>query len=209
MLYIALDGLNISDAINLFKKTKYLATGFKIGPEAFARIFYNKSDLLEGIAEQSNLFIDFKLHDIPQTVINSIEQLSLFNPKILTVHSVVAPSAAKARTPAKVVGVTNLTSEKANVVEILEKVEYCRLSGIAGVVCSPNEVGTIKSSWPDGFCVVPGIRPSWYNKQDDQQRTNTPKYAKEQGANVLVIGRPITQDSDPEMACRRVLEELE
>ncbi len=123
---------------------------------------------------------------------------------------------AKAAAPAgtKVVGVTVLTSLDGDDLQSVglgpdphEQVErltsLAREAGIDGLVCSGNEVAAAKKLWPDGFFVVPGLRPAG-GSAGDQKRVMTPRKALDNGASILVIGRPITQAEDPDLAARAI-----
>lgn len=208
MIYIALDGLKLHECFSVFHTCKDLVTGFKIGPETLLKDILERGHLVKDVADQSKLFLDIKLHDIPQTVQNTLLQAKSLNPNIVTVHTAVAQSANIDRTDMKIVGVTSLTSEESDLLEVCHKAEHCKQAGIDGVVCSVHEVKSIKESWPNAICVVPGIRPSWYPLKDDQKRTGTPAAAKLVGADFLVIGRPITRTDNPRKTCQQINEEL-
>ncbi len=92
--------------------------------------------------------------------------------------------------------------------EVLHLASISHQSGIEGVVCSPLETHLVKTFFPALKTITPGIRPSWYNSKDDQSRTLTPKEAIQNGADYLVIGRPITQNQNPKEAIKKTLEEL-
>ncbi len=123
---------------------------------------------------------------------------------------------AKAAAPAgtKVVAVTVLTSLDGSDLhsiglapnphpQVVRLTELAREAGLDGVVCSGNEVAAAKAVWPGGFFVVPGVRPS-NGDLGDQKRVMTPREALDNGASILVVGRPITQASDPDHAAREI-----
>jgi orotidine-5'-phosphate decarboxylase len=161
------------------------------------------------------VFLDLKLHDIPNTVGKAVEALAPLEPAILTVHATggrAMLTAAKAVAPpsTKVVAVTVLTSldardlaEAGVIGSPSEQVErlaaLARESSIDGIVCSGAEIAAARAVWPDGFFVVPGVRPAGADV-GDQKRVVTPVQALQDGASVLVIGRPITGASDPTRA---------
>jgi orotidine-5'-phosphate decarboxylase len=165
-----------------------------------------------------------KLHDIPNTVAKAVEALAPLMPAVLTVHAAGGRAmlqAAKAAAPpsTKVVAVTVLTSldgddlrsigvepEPREQVERLA--ELARSAGLDGIVCSGAEVGAAKAAWPDGFFVVPGVRPSG-GDVSDQKRVVTPRQALDDGASILVIGRPITGAGDPAAALRDIATSLQ
>jgi orotidine-5'-phosphate decarboxylase len=161
------------------------------------------------------IFLDLKLHDIPNTVGKAVKALAPLAPAILTVHAAggrAMLSAAKAAAPAgtKVVAVTVLTSldhsdlaaagvPGSPAEQVARLAALARESGADGIVCSGAEVASARAAWPDGFFVVPGVRPVGADISD-QKRVVTPAQAMEDGASVLVIGRPITGAPDPTRA---------
>jgi orotidine-5'-phosphate decarboxylase len=165
------------------------------------------------------VFLDLKLHDIPNTVAKAVEALAPLEPTVLTVHAAGGRAmleAAKAAAPAstKVVAVTVLTSldgedlrsigvtsEPREQVERLA--ELAQSAGLDGIVCSGAEVAAARAAWPDGFFVVPGVRPAG-GDVSDQKRVVTPRQALDDGASILVIGRPITAADDPARALRDI-----
>lgn len=175
------------------------------------------------------LFLDVKLHDIPNTVAGAVRALLPLAPAILNVHAaggVAMMKAARAvleeapagRRPA-LIAVTMLTSLDAADLEGqgngLAAAEYVRRlagqaaeAGLDGVVCSAHEIETLRADLGPGFMlVVPGIRPAGADP-GDQKRVMTPAEARARGADVLVIGRPITQADDPAAAARAIAAEL-
>lgn len=169
------------------------------------------------------IFLDLKLHDIPNTVAKAVEALAPLKPAILTVHAgggraMMAAAKAAAPPATKVVGVTVLTSLDASDLDslgcsggaeeqVLRLASLARDSGLDGIVCSGAEVAKVRKLWPNGFFVVPGIRPAG-GDAGDQKRVVTPREAIDDGASVLVIGRPITGAEDPAAAARTICESL-
>jgi orotidine-5'-phosphate decarboxylase len=170
------------------------------------------------------LFIDLKLHDIPNTVAQAVDALLPLSPAILTVHAAggkamlraAADSAASGSGPRpRLVAVTILTSlDDADLQDIgmrgtaqdqvLRMADLALASGLDGIVCSPQEVETVRRRFgPEPFLVVPGIRPLG-SVAGDQKRVMGPAQALASGASVLVIGRPITQASDPPAAAQAI-----
>lgn len=165
------------------------------------------------------IFLDLKLHDIPNTVAKAVQALRSLKPAILTVHAAGGRAMmedAKAAAPegTKVVGVTVLTSLDGNDLESIglesnphAQVERLTLlakeAGLDGVVCSGNEVKAARKLWPKGFFVVPGVRPA-DGSAGDQKRVVTPRAALDSGASIIVVGRPITQASNPGIAARAI-----
>jgi orotidine-5'-phosphate decarboxylase len=212
-IFVAIDTAELERAIPLIQAVRAHAGGVKLGLEFFAAL---GPEGVRRVAElRIPIFLDLKLHDIPNTVARAVEALSPLEPAILTVHAAGGRAmleAAKAATPrrTKVVAVTVLTSldesdlaaagvggSPAQQVERLA--ELAQASGIDGIVCSGAEVAAARGAWPDGFFVVPGVRPAG-GSADDQKRVATPAQALDDGASVLVIGRPITGASDPRQA---------
>jgi orotidine-5'-phosphate decarboxylase len=165
------------------------------------------------------VFLDLKLHDIPNTVAKAIQALRPLEPAVLTVHGSGGRAMleeAKAAAPAatKVVAVTVLTSldeddlaatgVNGNPHDQVERLaKLARSAGLDGIVCSGNEVRTARKAWSNGFFVVPGIRPAEGNSAD-QKRVMTPRRAMDAGASILVIGRPVTGADDPDEALRAI-----
>jgi orotidine-5'-phosphate decarboxylase len=165
------------------------------------------------------IFLDLKLHDIPNTVGKAVQALYPLDPAILTVHAaggraMMEDAKAAAPTGTKVVAVTVLTSldrEDLGAIGVPDDAHaqvgrltsLAREAGLDGVVCSGNEVAAAKALWPEGFFVVPGVRPA-DGHAGDQKRVMTPRAALDAGASILVVGRPITQAEDPDLAARAI-----
>jgi orotidine-5'-phosphate decarboxylase len=216
-IYVAIDTPDLKRAKLIAGKVRRHVGGLKLGLEFFA------ANGRQGIREMAELglpiFLDLKLHDIPNTVGKAVQALHSLNPGILTVHAAGGRAMmedAKAAAPqgTKVVAVTVLTSLDSNDLESIglsadthAQVErlttLARESGLDGVVCSGNEVAAARKLWPGGFFVVPGVRPA-DSHAGDQKRVITPRKALDAGASILVIGRPITQAQDPDQAARAI-----
>jgi orotidine-5'-phosphate decarboxylase len=212
-IFVAIDTPDVHRAAALAREVRGIAGGVKLGLEFFCA---NGDEGVLRIAEgELPIFLDLKLHDIPNTVGKAVEALARLEPAILTVHAAggrAMMAAAKAAAPAetKVVGVTVLTSlDRADLAstgipaspadQVKRLAALARESGIDGIVCSGAEVAAARADWPDGFFVVPGVRPEGADIAD-QKRIVTPRQALDDGASVLVIGRPITGDPDPARA---------
>ena len=201
---------------------------FKIGLEIFIR---HGADLIRWIrsAYGTPIFLDLKLHDIPVTVERAMAGVAALDVALATVHCGESPRMLAAAVAGGgrtgVLGVTVLTSvaredlHQAGLVagddQALEKLVLHRAAmahgaGCAGVVCSAREAGLIKSRWGGDFlAVTPGIRPAWEGVGiQDQKRVVTPAEAIHQGADYLVIGRPIRDAGRPADAARRVADEI-
>lgn len=216
-VFVALDTVDLDAARAIAMRVRTHVGGIKLGLEFFCA---NGAD---GVREMASLdlpvFLDLKLHDIPNTVAKAVQALRPLEPAILTVHAAGGRAMmedAKAAAPSgtKVVAVTVLTSlDDADLDSIgvagdsHEQVErltaLAREAGLDGVVCSGAEVKAARKAWPDGFFVVPGVRPA-ETGAGDQKRVVTPRQALDNGASILVIGRPITQAEDPDLAARAI-----
>jgi orotidine-5'-phosphate decarboxylase len=165
------------------------------------------------------VFLDLKLHDIPNTVAKAVQSLAGLAPAVLTVHAsggraMLEDAKAAAHPSTRVVAVTMLTSLDEDDLastgiagsahdHVLRLAALAREAGLDGIVCSGAEVKAAHAAWPKGYFVVPGVRPS-DGDIGDQKRVVTPRMAVDHGASMLVIGRPITQAEDPDAAARAI-----
>ncbi len=229
-VFCALDTTDISHAKQLARTLEGAVGGLKLGMEFF---YANGPDGYKQVAEEgAPIFLDLKLHDIPNTVAKAVGSLMPLAPKIMTIHTQGGPemmrraadaadeAAAKLGVARPVlVGVTVLTSldgddlsamgvEGAVEDQVVRLASLAKESGLDGVVCSPMEVAAIRGALGDDFhLVVPGIRPKGA-ALGDQKRDMGPKQALDAGASTLVIGRPITQADDPAKAARLIADEI-
>ena len=212
-IFVAIDTPSMERARFLAAQVREAAGGVKLGLEFFS------ANGPEGVASIAALglpvFLDVKLHDIPNTVAKAVEALALLKPAVLTVHAaggraMLEAAKAAASPETRVVAVTVLTSLDGDDLRSIgidseprEQVErlaaLARSAGLDGIVCSGAEVATAKAVWPDGFFVVPGVRLPG-GDVSDQKRVVTPRQALDDGASILVIGRPITEAEDPAAA---------
>lgn len=216
-IFVAIDTSDVHRAAAIARSVRGVAGGVKLGLEFF---YANGEDGVRRIAEgELPVFLDLKLHDIPNTVGKAVEAIAHLEPAVLTVHAAggrAMMAAAKAAAPprTKVVGVTVLTSLDetdlaATGVAGSPAEQVARLAGLAqeagidGIVCSGAEVALARRDWPEAFFVVPGVRPEGAEPAD-QKRIVTPAQAFEDGASILVIGRPITGSNDPASAIREI-----
>jgi len=216
-IYVAIDTPDLDRAVSLANSVRKLAGGVKLGLEFFAA---NGPGGVQQVARIGlPLFLDLKLHDIPNTVAKASHALGPLEPAILTVHAAGGRAMleeAKAAAPAatRIVAVTVLTSlDRSDLADAgvsgTPSAQVKRLAGLArsagldGIVCSGAEVGAMHKSWPNGFFVVPGVRPAG-SVIGDQKRVVTPRAALDDGASILVIGRPITGAPDPAEALRAI-----
>ena len=225
-IILALDVNSLTKAQSILSDLKSRIGGVKLGME-----FFNSFGP-DGVREISKLgipiFLDLKLHDIPITVYKTIKTLMELDIAIINVHSSggrdMLEAAAKARSefkdkPTKLIAVTVLTSLDNNDIEeigfkdnsedlVLRLASLAKDSGLDGVVCSAKEISLIKSQLGKNFIlVVPGIRLEKDNK-NDQKRVMSPKKAINAGADLLVIGRPITDSKDPLKTMDNILENI-
>lgn len=216
-IFVALDTPDLHRAAALARDLTGLVGGVKLGLEFFCA---NGDQGVLRVAEHGMpIFLDLKLHDIPNTVAKAVQALAALEPAVLTVHAVggrAMMAAAKEAAPpgTKVVGVTVLTSldeqdlaasgVRGSPGEQVERLtSLAREAGIDGIVCSGHEVAAARAAWPDGYFVVPGVRPPGA-EVGDQKRVVTPRRALDDGASMLVIGRPVTGVPDPARAVREI-----
>ena len=210
---VALDNKNLSEITSLVKKIKSHVFGFKIGKE----FFYNYG--IEGYKKiyklSNNIFLDLKLHDIPNTVERALNAIIKLKPILTTIHisggdemQKVSSNLKKNKT--KILGVTILTSlnssqtkkyyNNKNVNQLVKKfAQNAKNNNLDGIVCSPLELITVRKVVGNKMLlVVPGIRlENQNNTNDDQKRILTPEEAIKLGADYLVIGRPIVESNNP------------
>jgi orotidine-5'-phosphate decarboxylase len=216
-IFVAIDTPDLERARAIAARVRNHVGGLKLGLEFFC------ANGRHGVREMAELhlpiFLDLKLHDIPNTVGKAIQALRPLEPAVLTVHAAGGRAMmedAKAAAPAgtRVVAVTVLTSLDSDdlgaigladgpAAQVGRLTALAREAGLDGIVCSGNEVAAAKAMWPDGFFVVPGVRPA-DSHVGDQKRVMTPRSALDAGASILVVGRPITQAEDPDLAARAI-----
>lgn len=216
-IYVALDTPDLERAKTIAKRVRHHVGGIKLGLEFFM------ANGRQGVHEMADIglpiFLDLKFHDIPNTVGKAVQALRPLEPAIITVHAAGGRAMledAKAAAPAgtKVIAVTMLTSLDASDLrsiglspdpheQVVRLAELARSAGVDGIVCSGEEVKAAHDAWKDGFFVIPGIRPA-NGQMGDQKRAVTPRAALDAGASILVIGRPITQATDPDLAAREI-----
>ena len=216
-VYLALDLPRLDPALDLLRRVRAHVGGVKLGMEFFYAHGHH------GVHEVAKLglpiFLDLKLHDIPNTAAAAMQAIHVLEPAIVTVHAgggraMMEDAKAAAGSHCKVVGVTLLTSLDDHDLartgvpggaheQVLRLAALAHDAGLDGVVCSGHEVSAVRTEWKDGFLVVPGVRPA-NGKSADQKRTVTPREARDAGASVLVIGRPISRADDPAAAARAI-----
>src|SRR4051794_821287 len=220
-IFVAIDTPDLERAVSIAKAVRDEAGGVKLGLEFFSA---QGPDGYRRIAQLGlPIFLDLKLHDIPNTVAKAVRAIAALEPAILTVHAAGGRemmAAAKAAAPpgTKVVAVTVLTSldrddlagigvTSSPAEQVQRLAALAREAGVDGIVCSGEEVAAARAAWPDGTIVVPGVRPEGFEVAD-QKRVVTPVQALGDGASVLVIGRPITAAANPAKAIADIVESL-
>jgi len=230
-LIFALDVPDKAAALNLARTLRDEVGLFKVGLELY--LAAGPSLLQALIAEvplsPARIFLDLKLYDIPATVLGAIHAI-VHGHALFTVPSDLGPTGlqkivAAAGSAYKILAVTVLTSVTAKDLQalgydrkfaadptelVLLRAQMAQAAGCHGVVCSGREVKQVKElCGPDFITVCPGIRPAWAAvPADDQQRIVTPQEAIKNGADYIVVGRPIRQATDPAAAARRVVAEI-
>jgi orotidine-5'-phosphate decarboxylase len=203
---------------------------FKVGLELFIQSGPKIIDFIKA-SGNADVFLDLKLHDIPETVFRAMERIADLGVAFATVHCGEAPrmleaavNGAKGRVG--VLGVTLLTSVASEDIKaagfrkpfyedltrlVIERADMAKAAGCAGIVCSGREVKMIKKTLGRDFiAVTPGIRPIWDDMEThDQKRVVTPAIAVKNGSDYLVIGRPIRDANNPKEAALRIVEEID
>jgi orotidine-5'-phosphate decarboxylase len=221
-IFVAMDTQDLHRAAALARDLRGLVGGVKLGLEFFCG--NGEEGVLRLAEHEMPVFLDLKLHDIPNTVKGAVQAIAHLDPAILTVHAAGGREmmrAAKAAAPprTKVVAVTVLTSldeddlhsigvEAGPSQQVERLTALAREAGLDGIVCSGAEVAKARAAWPEGYFVVPGVRPEGADL-GDQKRIVTPAQALADGASALVIGRPITGAPNPARALMDILASLE
>jgi orotidine-5'-phosphate decarboxylase len=220
-LIVALDVPSVQDAERIVAQIGDAAAFYKIGYQlGFAGGLRFAADL---IASGKQVFLDFKLHDIGNTVQKGVESVAKLGATFLTVHAfpqtMKAAAAGREGSKLRILGVTVLTSYDdsdlaaagydMSVAELAAaRAEQARDIGIDGLVCSAEEVANLRSiTGPRMTLVTPGIRPAGA-AAGDQKRIMTPSRAIEAGADYLVVGRPIVEARDPKAAAEAIVSEI-
>ena len=207
MIIVAVDETNLKKALELIDNLDPKKCMLKIGSVSFNSI--GKKLIYYAAEKDFDIFLDLKLHDIPNTVKKSIEGISVLPISMLTIHTsggvdmMRAAMEAVSGTKIKVIGVTTLTSlndndandifKRTTFDQVKKMLDLAELAGIDGVVCSPHELELVNQR-RSLLSITPGIRIN--SLDDDQKRVMTPKEAIDLGADYLVIGRPITASDD-------------
>jgi len=229
-IIVALDVNNISELEKLVDKLRAVIKIFKIGSELFTSCGFEAIDVVR--RKGGKVFLDLKFHDIPNTVMKASKAVSRQGVHMFTVHTLggidmmkQAVEASREESlrlkmpPPLVLGVTVLTSLSTDDMpllgiqgsindEVLRLAKLAEKAGLSGVVASPKELPLLRKNLKKDFLIVtPGVRPLWAQK-NDQERVSSPKEAIENGADYLVIGRPITAQDDPRLAAEKIINEI-
>ncbi len=228
--YCAIDTIDVGAAARLIDRLQGAVGGIKLGLEFFTA---HGPDMLRRLVNRDiRLFLDLKLHDIPNTVAGAVRAVAKLQPDLLTIHASGGPAMMRAARAAaeeaaakggtrrpNLLGVTVLTSldqsdltavgvAQAPLDQVRRLAALARTSGMDGVICSPFEIAALRADCgADFLLVVPGIRPAGA-AAGDQKRVMTPGEAVAAGADHLVIGRPITEADDPRGAALAIAEEI-
>lgn len=225
---IALDTPDEHKALNLVKTLKHKVNYFKVGLELFC--FAGPSIVQKIVDQGCKVFLDLKFHDIPNTAAGAVSSSIKTGASMINLHALggrkmmeEAKEAAikvssKLQIPKPIIlAVTVLTSlsdedllelniQKNTRDQVVSLAKLTKESGLDGVVASPLEIKDIREAVGEDFKIVtPGVRPTWAEKKD-QKRVMTPQKALEQGADFIVIGRPVTAANDPKVALDKIFE---
>ena len=223
-LVVALDFADEHEALKLVDKLGQTCQWYKVGMELY---YAAGNRIVRQLRERGfNIFLDLKLHDIPNTVVGAVRSAAKAGASLLTIHAsggeammTAAAEAASAPGSPRLLAVTVLTSMDANQLagigisaspaeQVFRLAKLAQRSGIDGMVCSPEEVAILRrETGPKTLLVIPGIRPAG-SAVGDQKRVATPAQAIRDGASLLVVGRPITRTSDPAAAAQAILDEI-
>ena len=225
-VFCAIDTQNLIAASSLVSSLRSNVGGIKLGLEFFTAHGVAGYHTIAG--KGLPIFLDLKLHDIPNTVAGAVTSLLHLQPAFMTIHASGGPAMMRAAADAaanaganrpKLLAVTVLTSldsadlsavgqDADTTRQVVRLAKLAEANGIDGVICSPEEIPALRAALGKDFILmVPGIRPAWADA-NDQKRTLTPRQACDAGANYLVIGRPITKAANPAEAAQRIAAEL-
>ena len=220
-LCVALD-TEREKALKLVEELKDYPLIFKVGYKLFVPYGSAIIQTIKELAPKSELFLDLKLHDIPNTVKNGVVGAKTLGVNYLTLHTLggkeMVKTASEVKGDLKLLGVTLLTSHDESYLKelgigltkeefVLKLAKLGLKNGCDGLVCSAYEVDFLKEKLGDFLAIVPGIRPEGFEK-GDQKRVATPKKAVKRGADILVVGRPIVEAEKPKEVVEKILEDI-
>ncbi len=220
---VALDAPRLETAVAWARAVAPYVSHLKIGLESYLRDGADGVRQIRAAAPHCALFLDLKLHDIPATVAGAARSIAALSPDIVTVHAsggaAMVGAAVQSLPDARVAAVTVLTSMSAQDLEqvgiagdannaVVRLAQLAVSAGARALVCSAQEVALVRGVVPaDVMLITPGIRPA-DSESHDQARVATPRAARAAGADLLVIGRPITASADPAAAAAAIAEDL-
>jgi orotidine-5'-phosphate decarboxylase len=219
-LVVAVDLSQRDDILRLVETLRGTAGVFKLGLQAF--IANGPAIVRDVVGLGERVFLDLKIHDIPNTAKHAVAEAAALGASIATVHAAGGEPMLRAcvHDDLLVLAVTVLTSlEEPDLLQIgmggnpldaaVRLAKLAQASGLRGVVASPLEIEAIRQACGAGFTILtPGIRPAGADA-GDQRRMMTPRQAIAAGADYLVVGRPITGAADPRSAAQRIVEEMD
>jgi len=223
-LAVALDFPSAKPALELIDRLSGTCHWFKVGMELY---YATGNAFIEELRNRGfQVFLDLKLHDIPNTVVGGVRSATEAGASLLTIHAgggpammAAAAEAAAAPGAPRLLAVTVLTSMDANELtavgvacspaeQVIRLATLAKRAGINGLVCSAEEISPLRTELGnETMLVIPGIRPSG-SDIGDQKRIASPGVAIERGASMLVVGRPITRAADPAKAAESILDEI-
>jgi len=220
---VALDVSTAAEAQKLVQRVGDAAGIYKVGLQLFTA--EGPSLVRDLVSSGRRIFLDLKLHDIPNTVAHAVKSAAELGVYMLTVHASGGATMLRAATEAaagriNILGVTVLTSLNDEDMQeigvsgrvsdqVLRMASLAQSAGCQGIVTSPREALMVRKSMGEGFAIVtPGVRPAGAETHD-QQRTATPAEAISNGASHIVVGRPITHATDPAQAAEAIISEME
>ncbi len=221
---VALDGPDLDTVRGWAAATGPWVTTMKVGLETFLRDGAAAVAAVRTASAGRSVFLDLKLHDIPNTVAGAARSVAHLEPDFLTVHAAGGPAmvraAAEALPGTRITAVTVLTSlDEATLdavglrgpaIDAVRRLAALAVgAGARAIVCSPQEVAAVRAEVGPGIVLItPGVRPAGTAGADDQARVATPEQALAAGADLLVVGRPLTAAADPAAAARALAESL-
>ena len=222
-IIVALDVPTKKEALRLVDQLRGEISFFKVGLQLYTA---EGPEIVRAVlGNGAKVFLDLKLHDIPNTVARAVESASKLGVQMLTIHlsggtEMIRAAVGAKKTNMSILGVTVLTSATQHTLDelgigeqldrqVLRLANLGASAGIDGLVASPFEVKFLRAELGDKIKLVsPGVRPAW-SEQGDQKRTMTPREAIDAGADYLVVGRPITAHKDPREALAKILAEID
>lgn len=224
-IFAALDTDDKAKAEFLIQELKNYVGGFKVGPRLVLRA---GPEWVKKVSSLAPLFFDFKFYDIPTTMVAAVKAAQEMGAQYVTVHASSGSEALKnlaeleqqiaKNDPFRILAVTILTSFTKSTLppthkdihvaeQVAQLAKFTFDCGLTGIVCSPEEIGTVRAFSPDTYIVTPGVRAK-NDTKGDQQRTASAKEALARGASALVIGRPIIEAAKPAAAAEEILKSI-